>query len=76
MLKFMDLKGKKGITILVLSITIIILLILAGISVATLTGDNGLIKNVRRSKSTNRNRWRKRNARNFNSTSHGEKQIW
>ena len=28
MLKFMDLKGKKGITILVLSITIIILLIL------------------------------------------------
>ena len=55
MLKFMDLKGKKGITILALSITIIILLILAGISVATLTGDNGLIKNARKSKRASRN---------------------
>ena len=44
MLKFMDLKGKKGITILALSVTIIILLILTGISVATLTGDNGNVK--------------------------------
>ena len=50
MLKIMNLKGKKGITILALSVTIIILLILAGISVATLTGENGLIKNTRKSK--------------------------
>lgn len=50
MLKIMNLKGKKGITILALSVTIIILLILAGISVATLTGENGLIKNARKSK--------------------------
>ena len=35
----------NGITLMVLIITIIILLILAGITVATLTGDNGLIKN-------------------------------
>ena len=55
MLKFMDLKGKKGITILTLSVTIIILLILAGISLATLTGDNGLIRNARKSKRASRN---------------------
>lgn len=49
MLNFMDLKGTKEITILVLTVTIIILLILAGISVATLIGDNGLIANARKS---------------------------
>ena len=42
----MNLKGKKGITILALSVTIIILLILAGISISMLTGDNGLIRNA------------------------------
>ena len=36
----------NGITLMVLIITIIILLILAGITVTTLTGDNGLIKNA------------------------------
>ena len=46
MLEFMNLKGKKGITILALAITIIILLILAGISISALTGDNGLIANA------------------------------
>ena len=55
MLKLMDLKGEKGITILALSVTIIILLILVGISVATLTGENGLIKNARKSKRASRN---------------------
>ena len=55
MLKSMDLKRERGITILALSITIIILLILAGISVATLTGDNGLIRNARKSKRASRN---------------------
>ena len=33
----------KGITLVALVITIIILLILAGISIATLTGQNGLL---------------------------------
>ena len=56
MLKFMDLKRAKGITILALAVTIIILLILAGISVATLTGDNGLIRNARKSKRAGRDR--------------------
>lgn len=46
----------QGITLIALVVTIIVLLILAGISIATLTGDNGLIKNARKSKRTNRNR--------------------
>ena len=46
----------KGITILALSVTIIILLILAGISVSMLTGEHGLIKNARKSQRTIRNR--------------------
>ena len=36
-------KNEKGITIIALVITIIVLLILAGISIATITGDNGII---------------------------------
>ncbi len=36
-------KDEKGITLVALVITIIILLILAGVSISTLTGDNGLI---------------------------------
>lgn len=33
-------KEKKGITLIALVITIIVLLILAGVTIATLTGDN------------------------------------
>lgn len=40
----MNLKNKKGITLIALVITIIILLILAGITIVALTGDNGIIK--------------------------------
>ena len=36
-------KSSKGITLIALIITIIVLLILAGITVATLTGDNGIV---------------------------------
>ena len=36
-------KREKGITLIALVITIIVLLILAGISIATLTGENGLV---------------------------------
>ena len=32
--------GKKGITLISLVITILVLLILAGVTIATLTGDN------------------------------------
>ena len=54
--KLTKVKGEKGITIIALVVTIVILLILAGISIATLTGDNGLIKNARRRKRKCRNR--------------------
>lgn len=37
-------KNKKGITLISLVVTIIILLILAGISIAMLSGDNGILK--------------------------------
>ena len=37
-------KKNKGITLIALVVTIIVLLILAGISISVLTGDNGLIK--------------------------------
>lgn len=39
-------KTEKGITILVLVITIIVLLILAGITINAITGNNGLIQNA------------------------------
>ena len=38
-----QIRGKKGITLIALVITIIVLLILAGVTIATLTGDNGLL---------------------------------
>ncbi len=37
-------KKNKGITLIALVITIIVLLILAGVAIATLTGDNGLLQ--------------------------------
>ena len=36
-------KYNKGITLIALVITIIVLLILAGITIATLTGENGIL---------------------------------
>ena len=36
-------KKNKGITLIALVITIIVLLILAGVSIATLTGEDGLL---------------------------------
>ena len=38
-----EIKEKRGITLIALVITIIILLILAGVTIATLTGDNGIL---------------------------------
>ena len=43
-------KSQKGITLLALVIMIIVLLILAGITIGAITGDNGIIKNVVRAK--------------------------
>ena len=45
-------KQKQGITLIALVITIIVLLILAGITIATLTGDNGLLTKAGKAKET------------------------
>ena len=37
-------KNSKGITLIALVITVIVLLIIAGVTIATLTGDNGILK--------------------------------
>ena len=39
-----QINGKKGITLIALVITIIVLLILAGVTIVTLTGDNGILQ--------------------------------
>ena len=44
------LQTQKGITLLVLVITIIVLLILAGITIGALTGENGIINNTKNAK--------------------------
>ena len=44
------LKESKGITLIALVITIIVLLILAGVSIATLTGDNGILTQANNAK--------------------------
>lgn len=40
----------KGITLIALVITVVVLLILAGITIGTLTGDNGVIKKAKEAK--------------------------
>ena len=45
-----NLKKEKGITLIALVITIIVLLILAGVSIAMLTGDNGILTQVSNAK--------------------------
>ena len=46
-------KSKKGVTLIALVITIIVLLILAGVTIATLTGDNGILTKAQNSKEKN-----------------------
>ena len=43
-------KQEKGITLIALVITIIVLLILAGVTIATLTGDNGILTQAQNAK--------------------------
>lgn len=43
-------KNEKAITLIALVITIIVLLILAGVSIATLTGENGILRKSKYSK--------------------------
>lgn len=44
----------KGITLIALVITIIILLLLAGITIATLTGENGILSKANIAKESSR----------------------
>jgi hypothetical protein len=46
-------KGNKGITLVALVVTIIVLLILAGVTIAMLTGNNGILTQANKSKVTN-----------------------
>lgn len=43
-------KNEKGITLIALVITIIVLLILAGVTIATLTGNNGILTKANEAK--------------------------
>ena len=45
--------GNKGITLIALVITIIVLLILAGVSIAMLTGDNSILANATKARRDN-----------------------
>ena len=47
-------KSQKGITLIALIITIIVLLILAGVSIATLTGENGILTQAGTAKKENK----------------------
>ncbi len=48
----LNLKERKGITLIALVITIIVLLILAGVSIAMLTGQNGILTQAQNAKTT------------------------
>ena len=52
----LNLKERKGITLIALVITIIVLLILAGVSVAMLTGQNGIITQANNAKTSTANK--------------------
>ena len=45
--------NQKGITLVALVITIIVLLILAGVTIASLSGDNGILNRAKESKEAN-----------------------
>ena len=49
------LKNNKGITLIALVITIIVLLILAGVSIAMLTGNNGILTQANNAKTDSAN---------------------
>ena len=52
----LNLKERKGITLIALVITIIVLLILAGVSIAMLTGQNGILTQAQSAKTTTKDK--------------------
>lgn len=57
-------RTNKGITLIALVITIIVLLILAAVSIATLTGENGVLTKADIARKKNRHRRDKRTNKN------------
>ena len=51
-MNFSKFKGRNGITLIALVITIIVLLILAGVTIAMVVGDNGILSRSREAKDT------------------------
>lgn len=51
MKKTEDIKNQKGITLVALVVTIVVLLILAGVSISMLNGENGIINQAKKAKS-------------------------
>ena len=49
-----ELQHNKGITLIALIVTIVVLLILAGVSIAVITGDDGVIKSANQAKTEQR----------------------
>ena len=49
------LKGQKGITLVALVVTIIVLIILAGISISLILGDNGIITKAKEARNAQAN---------------------
>ncbi|MFQ6944426.1 MAG: hypothetical protein ACLRTR_08725 [Clostridia bacterium] len=47
------LKNKKGITLIALVVTVVVLIILAGVSINAVLGDNGIIKKSKSSSKCN-----------------------
>ena len=45
---------EKGVTLIALAVTIIVMLILAGVTIATLTGENGIIAQAKKSKESSK----------------------
>ena len=60
------LKANKGITLVALIITIIVLLILAGVSISMVLGDNGLINKTQNAVNTYDNKAQDENKTLFN----------
>lgn len=46
-------RNERGVTLIALVVTIIVLLILAGVSIAMLTGDNGILSNAKKAQLSN-----------------------
>ncbi len=52
----LNLKNEKGVTLIALILTIIILIILAGVSISAVLDDNGLLKSMEKEKESSENK--------------------